>query len=447
MSLVQPIATHIGSTCVVFVQDDIVTKRIPFTNLIWIREQVALSCIRNSVTGETSRYVIQHRGSVSHSVHQSIQHRDIHFPCLPGTLADVIKLTPDGMTAEQIDQLAIDLITGLAFCHRRGVWHRDIKQNNIMLTADGRATLIDFGHAVSARPGMKLDWRVCFFSYRAPEVFQYQIICDAATSRAEHPADAYDEKIDVWSLGVVLIEIATNRRVRDMFLAKSQAEFERMIINNPQQFAAKLRRFYGDNTTLPPSYDWILDMVALLPADRPHMIELLHTLRQEHFAKDCPKPKLALELLRWGAKTCAVSPRFGAPPAPAASAPDQQPAVFAVEEECAPDQEPVPLHIVMEIAAHYVEVFDLAPEICQSAKPFMFLRAAGFFCDTGDMYETVLAYCLIASAGAFDHVIDVTTVPHQIASAKHNVMRTVLIEMIDSIMRVCGSCIVERLFT
>lgn len=41
-----------------------------------------------------------------------------------------------------------DIVAGLAYLHAEGVIHRDIKPQNILLTADGTAKIADFGAAV-----------------------------------------------------------------------------------------------------------------------------------------------------------------------------------------------------------------------------------------------------------------------------------------------------------
>ena len=41
-----------------------------------------------------------------------------------------------------------DIVAGLAYLHSEGVIHRDIKPQNILLTADGIAKIADFGAAV-----------------------------------------------------------------------------------------------------------------------------------------------------------------------------------------------------------------------------------------------------------------------------------------------------------
>ncbi|XP_014680651.1 PREDICTED: testis-specific serine/threonine-protein kinase 1-like, partial [Priapulus caudatus] len=40
-----------------------------------------------------------------------------------------------------------DIVSAIAYCHSQKVSHRDLKADNILLTADGKAKLADFGFA------------------------------------------------------------------------------------------------------------------------------------------------------------------------------------------------------------------------------------------------------------------------------------------------------------
>ena len=93
------------------------------------------------------------------------------------------------------------LASALAFAHARGVLHQDVSPNNILITADGRAMLSDFGLAslASAAPGSPAASRrtvVGTAGYMAPE----KIVGHAPDARS-----------DVFSLGAVLYEMATGR--------------------------------------------------------------------------------------------------------------------------------------------------------------------------------------------------------------------------------------------
>ncbi|XP_041993008.1 CBL-interacting serine/threonine-protein kinase 25-like [Salvia splendens] len=87
------------------------------------------------------------------------------------------------------------LICAVDFCHSRGVFHRDIKPENLLLGADGRLKISDFGLSAlyenpSSGAGGLLYTRCGTPAYTAPEVLRTK---------------GYDgAKADIWSCGVVL---------------------------------------------------------------------------------------------------------------------------------------------------------------------------------------------------------------------------------------------------
>jgi eukaryotic-like serine/threonine-protein kinase len=91
--------------------------------------------------------------------------------------------------------LTLQIASGLAFAHAHGIVHRDVKPQNVLVDADGRAQVTDFGIARSldAEHGMTLTGTVLGTSdYLSPE---------QASGTPVTPAT------DVYSLGVVLFEL------------------------------------------------------------------------------------------------------------------------------------------------------------------------------------------------------------------------------------------------
>jgi serine/threonine protein kinase len=114
------------------------------------------------------------------------------------TLAEVLRLGP--LDPEHAADLGVTLASALAYIHARGIVHRDLKPSNIFFGADGRAQLGDFGVArlLDASALTLHGTTLGTASYMAPEQLQDHQVGQSA---------------DIWSLGLVLLECLTGRRV------------------------------------------------------------------------------------------------------------------------------------------------------------------------------------------------------------------------------------------
>ncbi|KAI9739012.1 MAG: Suppressor of Sensor Kinase (SLN1) [Claussenomyces sp. TS43310] len=135
--------------------------------------------------------------------------------CSGGSLAGLLE--HGRIEDEQVIMVyALQLLEGLAYLHESGIVHRDIKPENILLDHSGVIKYVDFGAAkVIARQGKTLISTTASAAVPTKPVAQKSMTgtpmyMSPEVIKGENPGRA--GSVDIWSLGCVILEMATGRR-------------------------------------------------------------------------------------------------------------------------------------------------------------------------------------------------------------------------------------------
>ncbi|SCU95064.1 LAMI_0F00804g1_1 [Lachancea mirantina] len=119
--------------------------------------------------------------------------------CGGGSCSDILRHIPDNKLAEhKVAYIISGVVLGLQYLHSQRKIHRDVKAANILLTNEGDVKLADFGVSGELMATTKRTTFVGTPYWMAPEVITRK-------------TDGYDEKADIWSLGITVIELLTGQ--------------------------------------------------------------------------------------------------------------------------------------------------------------------------------------------------------------------------------------------
>ena len=167
----------------------------------------------------------------------SVEHSDdVHFLTMQLVEGQSLEhLIPEGgLPLERIVKIGGAIAEALATAHEKGIVHRDLKPANVMASDDGRVKVLDFGLAKDVRTQQS--------DATMTSAHQTQVGVVMGTPAYMSPEQAsgrpLDHRSDIFSLGVMLHEMATGRCP---FEGASSAELVSSILRDTAQCVTDLR--------------------------------------------------------------------------------------------------------------------------------------------------------------------------------------------------------------
>ena len=245
---------------------DLATKRSEGMNDAAI-EQYYLDAADDLMNEVSTLAELAHPNVVYYQDHEMIRHTsDLGYDVLIRMeLLECLgeRLQTGSLPTSEIVRIGTDIAEALAFCHERGIVHRDVKPQNVFIDASGHYKLGDFGISRTVADMPTTLSQKGTLNYMAPELAQ-----------GRHA----DKSVDVYSLGIMLYQLLNNNRLP--FCPNPPAP-----VTKRDEDKAKNRRLSGED--LPEIADCdpallklVMRATSYAPTMRPSATELRDGLKQ-----------------------------------------------------------------------------------------------------------------------------------------------------------------------
>jgi len=196
------VISHLGSGGMgdVYVARDTVLDRSVALKVLPSAEAVNQQGMRRFIDEAKAASALNHPNIAT--IHELRQDAGVHFIVMEYVEGATLKshITKGPIEPSELVRLAIQIAQALDAAHSVGIIHRDIKSSNVMVTPRGHAKVLDFGLATRTIPDDAAREDSGAVMGTAPYMSPEQAL-----------GDPVDGRSDLFSLGVVLYEMATGR--------------------------------------------------------------------------------------------------------------------------------------------------------------------------------------------------------------------------------------------
>ncbi|KAK9069997.1 hypothetical protein SSX86_010395 [Deinandra increscens subsp. villosa] len=157
---------------------------------------------------------------------------------------------------------ALDIARAMECLHANGIIHRDLKPDNLLLTANQKSVkLADFGLAREETVTEMMTAETGTYRWMAPELY-------STVTLRQGEKKHYNNKVDVYSFGIVLWELVTNRmpfegmsNLQAAYAAAFKQERPNLSDDISPELAFIIQSCWVEDPNLRPSFDQIIRML------------------------------------------------------------------------------------------------------------------------------------------------------------------------------------------